>query len=248
MAALSCSARHDFSSFPPLFLPVRRHAPHTTVLQKVSDQLRKRKGDNAAFVVTSLAPRIRKKRPHLTHRSGSKKDWQGLLRVGLNDADIGNSALRSRHRETRNPRRPHLKSQEVQLRVAGCEINNLLPTTRPYLHKQRRTATENALDIQPIPICNCCLPNPARNINHVVVPHSRELAFKRGIHIADPSGERLSPRHENFFAHFFPVGASEVRAAMNASWGTSTRPIAFMRFLPSFCFSRSLRLREMSPP
>ena len=38
------------------------------------------------------------------------------------------------------------------------------------------------------------------------------------------------------------------RAATNASCGTSTRPIVFIRFLPSFCFSSSLRLRVMSPP
>ena len=36
--------------------------------------------------------------------------------------------------------------------------------------------------------------------------------------------------------------------AMNASCGMFTRPIDFIRFLPSFCFSSSLRLREMSPP
>ena len=36
--------------------------------------------------------------------------------------------------------------------------------------------------------------------------------------------------------------------ARNASCGISTRPTRFMRFLPSFCFSSSLRLREMSPP
>ena len=36
--------------------------------------------------------------------------------------------------------------------------------------------------------------------------------------------------------------------ARKASCGISTRPTRFMRFLPSFCFSRSLRLREMSPP
>ena len=35
---------------------------------------------------------------------------------------------------------------------------------------------------------------------------------------------------------------------MKASCGTSTLPMCFMRFLPGFCFSRSLRLREMSPP
>jgi hypothetical protein len=38
------------------------------------------------------------------------------------------------------------------------------------------------------------------------------------------------------------------RTAKNASCGMSTWPTRFMRFLPSFCFSRSLRLREMSPP
>ena len=52
-----------------------------------------------------------------------------------------------------------------------------------------------------------------------------------------------------FFAPVFsPLAPSEDSAAMNASWGTSTRPTIFMRFLPSFCFSNSLRLREMSPP
>src|SRR3954462_324823 len=33
-----------------------------------------------------------------------------------------------------------------------------------------------------------------------------------------------------------------------ASCGTSIRPTCFIRFLPSFCFSSSLRLRVMSPP
>ncbi len=36
--------------------------------------------------------------------------------------------------------------------------------------------------------------------------------------------------------------------ARKASCGISTLPTRFMRFLPSFCFSSSLRLREMSPP
>ena len=38
------------------------------------------------------------------------------------------------------------------------------------------------------------------------------------------------------------------RAAMKASGGTSTVPMFFIRFLPAFCFSSSLRLRVMSPP
>jgi hypothetical protein len=36
--------------------------------------------------------------------------------------------------------------------------------------------------------------------------------------------------------------------AMKASWGTSTRPIAFIRFLPLACFCSSFFLRLMSPP
>jgi hypothetical protein len=42
--------------------------------------------------------------------------------------------------------------------------------------------------------------------------------------------------------------ASILSAAMNASCGMSTLPNWRMRFLPSFCLSRSLRLRVMSPP
>ena len=50
-------------------------------------------------------------------------------------------------------------------------------------------------------------------------------------------------------AYFLALSpASLERAAMKASWGTSTRPTIFIRFLPSFCFSSSLRLRVMSPP
>jgi len=43
--------------------------------------------------------------------------------------------------------------------------------------------------------------------------------------------------------------SSPVRStARKASCGISTWPTIFMRFLPAFCFSSSLRLRVMSPP
>jgi hypothetical protein len=42
--------------------------------------------------------------------------------------------------------------------------------------------------------------------------------------------------------------SSSLRALMKTSPGTSTRPMAFIFFLPSFCLSSNLRLRVMSPP
>ena len=45
-----------------------------------------------------------------------------------------------------------------------------------------------------------------------------------------------------------PHPSPTLSTARKASCGTSTEPMAFMRLLPSFCFSSSLRLREMSPP
>ena len=65
--------------------------------------------------------------------------------------------------------------------------------------------------------------------------------------VLDRSGrqERVRPGDQNQ-RH---LGSSDVlKAAMKASCGTSTRPTIFIRFLPSFCFSSSLRLRVMSPP
>ncbi len=45
-----------------------------------------------------------------------------------------------------------------------------------------------------------------------------------------------------------PGQLSILSAARKASWGISTLPIWRMRFLPAFCFSRSFRFLETSPP
>ena len=58
---------------------------------------------------------------------------------------------------------------------------------------------------------------------------------------------RPAPQRRYFLVAWAPA-PSEVSAAMKASGGTSTEPMFFIRFLPAFCFSSSLRLREMSPP
>src|SRR5450759_954674 len=62
-------------------------------------------------------------------------------------------------------------------------------------------------------------------------------------------GRNLALHGKNYFLVRSPPDAASLEsAAMKASCGTSTRPTIFIRFLPSFCFSSSLRLREMSPP
>jgi hypothetical protein len=60
---------------------------------------------------------------------------------------------------------------------------------------------------------------------------------------------RLAERSlHSYFLSDFAASVTPDRAATNASGGTSTLPPIFIRFLPSFCFSSSLRFRVMSPP
>lgn len=80
---------------------------------------------------------------------------------------------------------------------------------------------------------------------------SRDVSYELAAEGTDPydAPARRRDAGRPASAYFFLSGGPEVeRAAMNASWGTSTRPTIFIRFLPSFCFSSSLRLRVMSPP
>ena len=77
-----------------------------------------------------------------------------------------------------------------------------------------------------------------------------ELAVERGLLAPEldlPSKSGRDREGQQAHACFLPVSDVD-SAAMKASCGTSTRPTIFIRFLPSFCFSSSLRLRVMSPP
>lgn len=65
---------------------------------------------------------------------------------------------------------------------------------------------------------------------------------------APPANLVVVARQRRYFLALSTALLSDESAAMKASWGTSTRPTIFIRFLPSFCFSSSLRLRLMSPP
>ncbi len=60
--------------------------------------------------------------------------------------------------------------------------------------------------------------------------------------------DHLEPMDYLYPAHAGGYSLSFCKAAKKASWGSSMLPIFFIRRLPSFCFSKSLRLRVMSPP
>ena len=74
------------------------------------------------------------------------------------------------------------------------------------------------------------------------------LAADGGDEVAVAAAMRAERQvHVEVADHFFGP-SSRLSTARNASCGTSTPPTCFIRFLPFFCFSSSLRLRVMSPP
>ena len=97
---------------------------------------------------------------------------------------------------------------------------------------------------------------PPLTLNHLHPPSSISHACRRKkiqslyLHllIADIETVSFILFMTETFVCFKAWHQSSLSTARKAFCGTSTEPICFMRFLPFFCFSRSLRLREISPP
>ncbi len=131
----------------------------------------------------------------------------------------------------------------------------------------RRELLEHRVDVGPV------LPPSAEDGDEVAVAApvgaerqvDVEVLRERGRWSSPPRGRREAPYRnatgglvtgvQRLRADFVPIvldpahrSASRFRTARKASCGTSTPPTCFMRFLPFFCFSSSLRLRLMSPP
>ncbi len=102
----------------------------------------------------------------------------------------------------------------------------LLREHRPFPFELR----EQRVDVRRV------LPVPPDDRDEVAVP--APVRAERQVHVEVPD----VAHHERFRSE------SRFSTARKASCGTSTAPTCFMRFLPFFCFSSSLRLREMSPP
>ncbi len=81
-----------------------------------------------------------------------------------------------------------------------------------------------------------------------VVRRGRRKAWCGAVVAKRGRGRRGRRAHACYFFVLPDPESSLDSTAMNASCGTSTLPTIFIRFLPSFCFSSSFRLREMSPP
>ena len=78
------------------------------------------------------------------------------------------------------------------------------------------------------------------------VPRARPTC--RGTEIDTASGSEGDSEGDTSEAPPPPLNQSRFMMLRNASCDSCTLPKFFMRFLPSFCLSSSLRLRVMSPP
>ena len=186
--------------------------------------------------------------------------------VDVRDFQVGQAVVvaHSGGHDFRHPRQPHFKSQVVVLRVQRGSVSDLLTVTAADLDNEWSLAAKHDAGVQALPLGRHRRPRPAFNVQQVGVFVLFKGLFQSLAHAVPTPGKSSDPRiralavrgfvvpaglgvGSNRFAHYF-FGSSLDNAAMKASWGTSTRPMAFMRFLPAFCFSNSLRFRLMSPP
>ena len=104
------------------------------------------------------------------------------------------------------------------------------PSTLPFELREQR------IDVRAVLI------RPTDGCDEVAVTAAMDAEGKVDVQVAGSAGNEVPAP-----AHRF-LSPSRLRTARNASCGTSTPPTCFIRFFPFFCFSRSFRLREMSPP
>jgi prevent-host-death family protein len=142
--------------------------------------------------------------------------------------------------------------EEIIIGKAGKPVARLVPYKEPPPAKRKPGAWKGKLWISPD---FDMLPTGARKA--ITEPSSSMGARSRpGTHHQNcesmkPSRTktRVESRGPYWQAQSFSsLDPLTLNTARNASCGISTRPTRFMRRLPSFCFSSSLRLREISPP
>ena len=265
----------DVAHLPGVVVPVGGQAPGSAIAQQARNLEGEGIGDEATLAMPGLTPRVGEEGPDLVQARVLKHDRQRLGGVGLDDANVVHAGLNRLGDELGNPRHPHLEGQEVAFRVRGRRSDDLFARARTNLERHGCAAPKELGQIDREIRGDRRVANAATRLHHVAVRVSLPRTHEVRGQLARAPRERLRAAHKDRAlgglartairvladgstalrglvhlvpAHFLPVGTSEVRAAMKASCGTSTRPMDFMRFLPSFCFSSSLRLRLISPP
>lgn len=144
-------------------------------------------------------------------------------------------------RAGRLPRPARIRKQRVQARPR----RSLSSPERPRFLVARYFTKPRALNLLPANLgltTSKALAESREEPSYLPRPLNQRLKKKRNGKARTGLVARPGPTSYFFF------GSSVDSAATKASCGTVTDPMAFIRFLPAFCFSSSLRLREMSPP
>ena len=102
--------------------------------------------------------------------------------------------------------------------------------------------------MEPVGILNACTTNVRMNSARITAM-TIDSKYSRAVDFLKACGAASAGRGAVRFGVLrHSVSVPIFSTARNASCGISTLPTRFIRFLPSFCFSSSLRFREMSPP
>ena len=165
--------------------------------------------------------------------------------------------------EHRFERRREQSAFELELRQQSLDVRPMLlalPDRRHEVAVAAAMCTEREVHIEVVHAGHGAAARFGRptssppQFGQHVIELVRAGRTERALERADRRGAarrqlRLTPltRASHLERHYFFV-PSRLSTARNASCGTSTAPTCFMRFFPAFCFSRSLRLRVMSPP
>jgi hypothetical protein len=150
------------------------------------------------------------------------------------------TARQTIRREGGGYRRDHLRALAQRVEVAEREVRIMGLKSR-LLQTLVANSGANAVPTQGLNWRREWDSNPRYAFTHTRFPSVRLKPLGHLSRGPEPrsSGAAEQPRRRQ---------ASIFSAARNADWGISTLPNWRMRFLPSFCFSSSLRLRLMSPP
>ena len=169
----------------------------------------------------------------------SKKDDQndreksgGVLEPPRLTSAVAFRRRRSRRQQHRRVRAPR-----------GWQLQKLTRLPRPYRRRcrQKYRALKNSEKMPVMTVRIKRISAKFMALNGFVLPCPIAFLF---VYRNSQTSSALTPSFLSI-AYYF---SSTSKIARKASCGISTLPTCFIRFLPAFCFSSSLRLRVMSPP